>query len=61
FGMPYPLYGSKNLTKFVTEDVEPITGGKWAFEPDPIKMAKVMIEHIDKKRQALKLKPMMYS
>ncbi|MFH0827767.1 MAG: carbon monoxide dehydrogenase, partial [Candidatus Omnitrophota bacterium] len=61
FGTPYPLYGSKNLTKFVTEDVEAITGGKWAFEPDPLKMAKIMIEHIDKKRQALKLKPMMYT
>ncbi len=61
FGSPYPLYGSKNLTKFVTEDVEAITGGKWAFEPDPLKMAKIMIEHINKKRQALKLKPMMYT
>ncbi len=60
FGTPFPLYGSKNLTKFVTEDVEAITGGIWAFEPDPLKMARIMIDHIDKKRQALKLKPMMY-
>jgi anaerobic carbon-monoxide dehydrogenase catalytic subunit len=60
FGNPYPLSGSHNLTKFVTEDVESITGGKWAFESDPVQMAKIIIEHIDKKRQALKLKPMMY-
>lgn len=60
FGLPYPLYGSKNLTKFVTQDVEGISGGKWAFEPDPLKMAQIMIEHINKKRQALKLRPMMY-
>lgn len=60
FGLPYPLYGSKNLTKFVTEDVEGITGGKWAFESDPIKMAAIMIEHINKKRKALNLRPMMY-
>jgi len=60
FGTPYPVYGSKNLTKYVTEDVEAITGGKWAFEPDPLKMAKIMIEHINKKRAALKLQPMMY-
>jgi len=60
FGMPYPLYGSKNLTKFVTEDVESITGGKWAFESDSIKMAGIMIEHINGKRKALNLKPMMY-
>jgi carbon-monoxide dehydrogenase catalytic subunit len=60
FGLPYPLYGAKNLTKFVTEEVESITGGKWAFEPDPLKIAHTMIEHINKKRKALNLRPMMY-
>jgi len=55
------LYGSKNLTKFVTEEVEGITGGKWAFESDPLKMAAIMIAHINKKRKALNLMPMMYS
>ena len=35
-------------------------GGKWAFEPDPIKAAHLMIDHINKKREALHLKPMMY-
>jgi carbon-monoxide dehydrogenase catalytic subunit len=60
FGLPYPLYGSKNLTKFVTEDIELVTGGKWAFEPEPLKMAQIMIEHINKKRKALNLRPMMY-
>lgn len=60
FGLPYPLYGSDNLTKFVTQDIEGITGGKWAFESDPIKMAGIMIEHINKKRRALNLRPMMY-
>ena len=60
FGMPYPLYGSKNLTKFVTEEVEGITGGRWAFESDPLKMAQLMIEHINNKRKALNLRPMIY-
>ena len=60
FGMPYPLYGSKNLTNFVTKEVEELTGGKWAFEADPLKMAKLMIDHIDSKRKALNLRPMMY-
>jgi carbon-monoxide dehydrogenase catalytic subunit len=60
FGQPFPVYGSPNLTKYVTEDVEKITGGKWAFEPDPIKMAQIMIAHMNKKREALRLKPMMY-
>ncbi len=60
FGLPYPLYGGKNLTKFAMSGVEEVTGGRWAFESDPIKMAQIMIEHIDKKRKALNLKPMMY-
>jgi len=60
FGEPLPVYGSQNMTKYVTEDVEKLTGGKWAFEPDPIKMAEIMINHINKKREALRLKPMLY-
>ncbi len=60
FGLPFALYGAKKLTKFVTEDIEAITGGKWGFESDPLKMAQMMIAHIDKKRKALNLRPMMY-
>jgi anaerobic carbon-monoxide dehydrogenase catalytic subunit len=60
FGTPLPVLGSANVEKFVTKEVEDLVGGKWAFEPDPIKAAHIMIDHIDKKRQALKLKPMMY-
>jgi len=60
FGLPFPVYGSPNMTKFVTEDVEKITGGKWAFAQDPLEMARIIIEHIDKKRKALNLRPMMY-
>jgi carbon-monoxide dehydrogenase catalytic subunit len=37
-----------------------MVGAKFAFEADPIKAAHLMIEHMDKKRKALKLKPMMY-
>ncbi|MFH1259896.1 MAG: anaerobic carbon-monoxide dehydrogenase catalytic subunit [Elusimicrobiota bacterium] len=58
-GSPLPLTGSKNVTKFLTEDLENITGGKWAFESDPIKAAGIMIDHINKKREALKLQPML--
>lgn len=58
-GSPLPLTGSKNVTKFLTEDIENLTGGKWAFESDPIKAAQIMIEHINKKRAALKLQPML--
>ncbi len=61
FGRPFPVSGSKNVLKFCTEEVEKITGGRWVFEPDPIKAANIMIEHINKKRDQLKLKPMMYA
>jgi len=59
-GTPFPILGSKNVTNFLCSEVENIFGGKFAFEVDPIKAAHLMIDHIDKKRQALKLKPMMY-
>jgi len=57
---PLPVLGSEKLTKYLTDDMEKEIGGKWAFEEDPIKAAHMMIRHIDKKRKALKLKPMMY-
>ena len=59
-GEPLPVTGSPNVHKYLTEELEQEVGGKWAFERDPIKAAHKMIEHIDKKRAALKLKPPMY-
>ncbi len=59
-GNPFPVLGSENLTKLLTEEMEQTLGGKFAFESDPIKAAHLMIDHIDKKREALKLKEMMY-
>ena len=56
----FPIGGSENVMKYLTEDIESITGGKFAFKTDPIAIAQGMIEHIDKKREALKLRPMMY-
>ena len=43
-----------------SEEIEEETGGKWGFVLDPIEAAHSMIRHIDKKRKALKLKPMLY-
>jgi carbon-monoxide dehydrogenase catalytic subunit len=60
FGWPQPVFGSENVTNFITKELEGIVGGKFAFESDPIKAAHLMIEHINKKREQLKLKPMMY-
>jgi carbon-monoxide dehydrogenase catalytic subunit len=53
FGVNWPTIGNEEVTKFLFEDFEAMYGGKWAFEPDPIKAAHLMIEHIDKKRKAL--------
>ena len=53
FGATWPTMGSKKLTKLLFEELENNYGGKWAFEPDPIKTAKLIIDHIDKKRKAL--------
>ncbi|MDP6545586.1 MAG: anaerobic carbon-monoxide dehydrogenase catalytic subunit [Phycisphaerae bacterium] len=54
------ISGSEDVTRFLTEDVEAITGGKFSFEDDPVKAAHLMIQHMDEKRNYLKLQPMMY-
>ncbi len=59
-GKSLPMMGSPNLHRYLTDEIEAETGGKWAFEEDPIKAAHKMIRHIDKKRKALKLRPMLY-
>jgi carbon-monoxide dehydrogenase catalytic subunit len=53
FGATWPTLGSKELTEYLFKDFEGLYGGKWAFEPDPVKMAQLMISHIDEKRKAL--------
>jgi carbon-monoxide dehydrogenase catalytic subunit len=52
-GEPLPILGAPNLTRYLTDEIEKELGGKWAFERDPIKAAKMMIEHIEAKRDAL--------
>ncbi len=59
-GSPFPILGSKEVTELLTRKLEGIVGANFAFESDPIKAAHLMIEHINKKREALKLKPVMY-
>ncbi|MBI2860980.1 MAG: anaerobic carbon-monoxide dehydrogenase catalytic subunit [Chloroflexi bacterium] len=53
FGVEWPTIGSKAVTRYLFKEMEEMYGGMWDFEPDPIKMAKLMIDHIDKKRKAL--------
>ncbi len=53
FGVTWPTIGNDEVTKHLFEDSEAMYGGMWAFEPDPLKAAHLMISHIDKKRKAL--------
>jgi len=60
FSTPHPVLGSPGVTKFITDEVEGLMGGKFFFEPDPIKAAGTILNHLDQKRAELKLKPLMY-
>ena len=60
FGSPLPVMGSPNVSKYLTSGLESVCGGKWAFESDAVKAARIIIRHLDKKRNTLKLKPAMH-
>ena len=60
-GTNLPVLGSKEVMDFICGDIENIFGGRFEFEPDPVKAAQLMIAHIDKKREALKLPPAKYA
>jgi carbon-monoxide dehydrogenase catalytic subunit len=59
-GEPLPVQGAPGLTKYLTQDIEKTFGGKFAFERDPRKAARLMIDHIDAKRAALHLPAPLY-
>ena len=59
FGTPHPVMGAKNLVDYICGGIEEEFGARFAFEADPIKAAHLMIDHINKKRAALKLQPML--
>jgi carbon-monoxide dehydrogenase catalytic subunit len=53
----HPLYvaGSEKVEKLLCEEMEGITGGKFTWEPDPVKAADLILAHIEKKREALRI------
>jgi carbon-monoxide dehydrogenase catalytic subunit len=53
FGVGLPVMGSKVFAKYIFEDLEGIYGGKWALETDSSKMAGLIIDHINSKREKL--------
>jgi carbon-monoxide dehydrogenase catalytic subunit len=61
FGTPQPVLGSANVTRFMCEEMEDLVGGKFAFEADPHRAAQLILDHMDRKRQVLRLQPMKYA
>jgi carbon-monoxide dehydrogenase catalytic subunit len=59
-GQPLPVEGSDLVMELLTKTLEKHFGATWTFEPDPVKAAHLMIDHIDRKRAALGLPPPMY-
>lgn len=55
-----PVLGSKLVSEFIYDQIKNLFGANFAYESNPVKSALMMIEHINKKRDELKLKPMMY-
>ena len=53
FGTTNPIAGSPNVQKYLTEEIEQETGGKWAFESDVDQVAELVKNHIEAKRDAL--------
>ena len=53
FGVNLPHVEGTRWAEYLFDGIEKDLGGKWAVEPDPHKMAKLMIEHINRKRDAL--------
>jgi len=53
FGGTIPTSGAPVFHDYISKELENIYGGKWDVEPDPIKHAWLMINHIDKKRKEL--------
>jgi carbon-monoxide dehydrogenase catalytic subunit len=53
FGIGLPVSGSEIFCRHIFKEFESLFGGMWAAEPDPKKMAGLIIDHINKKRESL--------
>ncbi|MFB3819778.1 MAG: anaerobic carbon-monoxide dehydrogenase catalytic subunit [Candidatus Methylomirabilales bacterium] len=52
-GHPFWVEGSPNLARLLCQEMEGITGGRFEWEPDPVRAAEKMLAHIERKRDAL--------
>ncbi len=53
FGVTFPIVEETKFHKLLFDGLEEQGVGKWGFTADPYEMAKMMIQHIDKKRAEL--------
>jgi len=53
FGHTFPMTKGTKFEKHLYEELEKLGFGKWGFSTDPREMARMMIDHIDKKRKQL--------
>jgi carbon-monoxide dehydrogenase catalytic subunit len=53
FGVTYPIIEETKFHKLLFSGLEEMGFGKWGFTADPYEMARMMIDHIDKKRRDL--------
>jgi carbon-monoxide dehydrogenase catalytic subunit len=53
FGRTFPTLNSKELSNYLFGGIAEEYGGKWAVEDEPVKMAHLMIQAIEGKREAL--------
>ena len=53
FGVTFPIVENTRFHTLLFEGLEKQGLGKWGYAPDPHEMARMMIQHIDKKRKAL--------
>ncbi len=53
FGVTFPIVEETRFHKLLFDGLEAQGLGKWGFSRDPYEMAKMMIQHIDKKRSEL--------
>jgi carbon-monoxide dehydrogenase catalytic subunit len=53
FGMNSPVSGAPDMLNLLTKEMEEWVGARWDFERDFKKIARMVMEHIEKKRDAL--------
>jgi carbon-monoxide dehydrogenase catalytic subunit len=53
FGVGLPVGGDSEFAHHIFDEFEDLFGGRWASEADPGRMAAIMIDHINSKRERL--------